>query len=556
MKHISKKKFLHVAIIFSILLISSSLSWALQPQITISENSKNTLLLNGNYNLEADGQISIYNPSNVSRIMEFRIPITLDALIGINKKDIDATSAKFDFSFDEINGYIIEPQETITVGYHIYGLLSYDIYNYTNSNISVFEYYADSFNLYTQTVVNLQKPTREQENTTNQSQRLISAGIRNPTDFDLFINDLNIYKTSVSDPFFNNGVLLKSFANISVDPFGMGEVEVFDTSSTSNSVYWVSTDVNIQNNISTSLTESFTKQKPPESSGGGSGGGGSSGGGASWPNLDPTNNQTPQINETDFDDLLIKKSVDKTIVQNGEDVIVTLRIVNVNEDPVYNLSIEDIIPENYNIRNISENVKIENDIFLKFNIDKVEAYDTYVITYTLKNEDNIKGITYLKPAKLMYLNMTYFSDGVLLINELLPEKKVFIQKEVRYVDENFAKVIIRVKNLGSVELKNLLVSDNIDENSIIKDISKIFSERGVWNIKSLKAGEEWEVSYLIERNANIDTLPNIFGVDNSNVFGTMISSEEVITVFKEPPRTIEKVGMVIAVSLLIIYLLF
>ena len=72
----------------------------------------------------------------------------------------------------------------------------------------------------------------------------------------------------------------------------------------------------------------------------------------------------------------------------------------------------------------------------------------------------------------------------------------------------------------------------------------------------MKAGEEWQVSYIVERNSEIDTLPNIYGIEKSNVYATLISSEEIITVFNEEPRTLEKVGMALAVGLLIFYLLF
>jgi len=51
-------------------------------------------------------------------------------------------------------------------------------------------------------------------------------------------------------------------------------------------------------------------------------------------------------------------------------------------------------------------------------------------------------------------------------------------------------------------------------------------------------------------------LPNVFGVDKSNIYGTLISSEQVVTIFGEEPRIIEKVGMGLAVGLLIFYLLF
>ncbi len=118
------------------------------------------------------------------------------------------------------------------------------------------------------------------------------------------------------------------------------------------------------------------------------------------------------------------------------------------------------------------------------------------------------------------------------------------------------RVTIKVKNLGSVRLRNLLIVDNIDKGAVIKDISKMFFERGAWKIKELDPSEEWDVSYLISKNSNLTNLPSVFGVDKADVFGTVVSSGEVVTVYNEQPKTMEKVGMGLAVALLVFYLLF
>ena len=60
----------------------------------------------------------------------------LDALIGISKVNIDYTSDKFDFTYDRVKGYIIEPNQSAVVGYHIFGLLNYNIYEKNNKLIT------------------------------------------------------------------------------------------------------------------------------------------------------------------------------------------------------------------------------------------------------------------------------------------------------------------------------------------------------------------------------------------------------------------------------------
>jgi len=522
---------------------------AIEIQVKINETSTLTDLNVGSYSLVTEGILELYNPSNVSRVYEFNIPLKIDSLVGMSKLDYDNTSQRFNFKFNSIHGYFIEPNETIKTKYRIFGLLNYNIFEETNSRkISILEYYSSPMEFSSNINLFLQKPQREGfeydlngslTNTpgSNLTSRLISAGIRNPTDFSLFAKELKVYKTSIADPFFKNGDILKTFNNYSIDSFSKEIVDLFDYNSSEDSVYWVSSNFVINYFLDSNYNNIFNKKSSASTS---------KGGDLILPNSD---------NKIFLDSILLKKSVDKTVVKIGDEVKVYLRIVNVNNFAVENLTIFDSIPEGYEIKDVSTSVKI-NSGELTFNIDKVGNYETYVITYTLKNKNDLNGITYLKPAQLNFKSEDIFSDGVLLINGLLAEEKIFVQKEIVYVDSKYAKVVIKVKNLGSIKVEEILISDNLDENSSVKEISKVFFKRGSWIIKSLSPGEEWQVSYLIERNANLNSLPNVYGIDKTKVFGSLVSSEEIITIFQEPPKAIEKVGMAFAVGLLVLYLLF
>lgn len=536
-----------------IFIFNFNLVFSLNAEVYISETSTLTKLLNGQYSLVADGTIEVYNPSNVSKIYEVNIPLELDALIGISKVNIDYTSDKFDFTYDRVKGYIIEPNQSAVVGYHIFGLLNYNIYeNIDDENLTVLDYYSDPVELSSNIIITLDKPQREgfvydlngtlNSTPISNSTRVVSSALRNPTDFDYTLRELVLYRTEVSDPFFKNGEELKTFQNLSVGAFEFKSVDFTDINSNDVSVYWVSMDAVIDYVYSFDKRVSYQIQQKSPPTG--------SGGGGSFASL---NNS--QENSNLFNSILLKKGVDKSLVRNGEEFIVYLRVVNVNNYIIENFKLYDEIPVGYEIKEVSDSVKLENGKLI-FDIDFVEEYGTKVITYKLINRDEFKGITYLKPASLIYNNFTIYSEGVLVINDLLPDKKIFIQKEVKYIDENYAKVIIKVKNLGGTPIEDILISDFIDDNYILKDISQVFYEKGVWRIKKLEANGEWEVSYLIERNENLDKLPNVFGVDKSNIYGTLISSEQVVTIFGEEPRIIEKVGMGLAVGLLIFYLLF
>ena len=307
-------------------------------------------------------------------------------------------------------------------------------------------------------------------------------------------------------------------------------------------MYWVSSTFLINTTLNRSTQKTSLEQKAPTSGGGG---GSSSGGSFSFENQD--------IDVTDT--LLLKKAVDKTVVRSGEEFIVYLTIVNVGDIDLDSMKIFDELPSGYEIKDISDKVKISGSS-LEFDLDSLDAFSSKTISYTLVNNNGISGITYLKPSELIYLNESVFSEGVLVINDLLPDKKIFIQKEVDIINEDFARITLRVRNLGSISIEDLLVTDDIPDDVIIKEISQLFFERGSWKINTLLPGEEWEVSYLVERNPTLDNLPKVFGIEQENVYGTLISSAEIVTIFQEKPRTIEKVGLVVSVGLLIFYLLF
>lgn len=552
----------YLKFVFSLLMVSFFFIsvLAVEVQINIHEDSKLTKLLIGEYLLDASGILEITNPSLVSKIYEFNFPIKLDPLVGIKKFSDNFSSSKFDFNFDRIRGNIIAPGETIKVNYRIYGLLDKNIYeNSTDKNISILEYYIQNFKVLSNVVVNLQKPQREgyvyNENSsvaskpTNSTRRLISAEVKNPTDFDFLINDLTLYKTDVVNPYYADENRISNFSNLNVSPFDSFKVDFFDENSNDDSVYWVSSEILIKNNFTRNISSLYTIETIPE------------------PEKEEIHDNLP-INDSSvvigdgkvdydvLDSVLIKKSVDKTIVKSGDEFKVFLRVVNINDFDIYNLTILDEIPHGYELINLSDEIKLSSGNQLKFEIDKIKSYNTFVLTYTLKNNEDLKGITYLKPAELVTDDKSIFSEGILLINDLLPEKKVFIQKEVSIYDDDYVKIDIKVKNLGTIDLDNLLVVDSVDDNVILKEISKVFYERGSWKIDKLEAGGEWEVTYLVEKGYNMDSLPNIYGVDKSAVFGTLISSDEVVTVFTEQPKTVEKVGMFLAVGLLVFYLLF
>jgi len=586
-------KFLKNLLYLFLLVFLISNIYATKVGVVITENAVEKELVSGYYKLSVSGTLEIKNPSNVSKIYEYTIPLEFDSLIGFSWKysddnfkyvknnlylnknnsnvssnlnntnvsiDINQTlkennlgslnnlfNTSLDFSslYNTIHGYIIEPGKSVKIDYKIYGILSDNLKNNLNSsNESVLQYYAKNFNFLTNLKLNIEKPERE-GNLKNldgsinktlgknvKSTRLVTIQIRNPTDFSCILNRVDLYRTNVSDPFFNYGSIIYGVKDKYLKPFDYDMFNYFDKQSNDYSVYWLSTKFSLEYDLNSNVNFDFIALKS-------------------------LNNSSSLINESIFSEkILFKKNVNMTLIRKNDTFKVILSLVNLKNESIYNLSIFDEIPSGYDLMNVSDEFKLIGGNKLIFKFNNLSGYGIKKIEYVLLNKNRPKGITYLKPAELYFGNESYFTDGVLLVNELLPDKKLFIQKKIDSYDDNYDKVTIKVKNMGSVRLSNLLIVDNIDGNAVVKDISKMFYEKGTWKIKQLFPGEDWEVSYLIEKNLNLANLPSVFGVDKSDVFGTVISSGEVVTIYKDQPRTIEKIGMGFAVALLVFYLLF
>jgi len=222
-------------------------TYAVQIEVDIDETSELVQLPNeGGYSLVANGVLSIYNPSALHKVYEFDIPLSLDSFIGISKVNVGSNnivvnnisinlsnfmmytnytnytaylaspgyknwtitntsiyilnSDKFDFSFDKISGYLIEPNETIRVGYQIFGLLDYDIYATINDNDqTILDYYTNDYDFLSRLNMKLDKMEREDyvynssgelvsSPLTNTTPRMVTTYIENPTDFDYLTN--------------------------------------------------------------------------------------------------------------------------------------------------------------------------------------------------------------------------------------------------------------------------------------------------------------------------------------------------------------------------------
>lgn len=468
--------------------------------------------------------------------------------LDVKRSDFD----KFDFNFDRIKGYLILPNQTIKIGYRIYGMLDYNVYEFLEfENQSVLDFYIKDYNFVSNIDFSLNKPQREgfvynmdssiNSSPVNKSLRLVSTNINNPTDFDLFFNNLKLYKTNVSSPFFDKNDFLKEFDNFSIDSKKEVKFDFFDSLSSDLDVYWVSLDFFVLSNLSFCSLQNFkdVSNLDVESS--------SSTGGSGFSSWSQFHNKSA---------IFLKKTVNKSVVQGLEELRVDLNIVYGKGVNLKDLVLVDIIPKGYVLKESNFKLKLkEEKVF--FDIDSLKSFSNLNISYVLVAPKNVLGVTYFKPAKLFVEDKVYYSLGSFVVNQILPYKKVFVQKQISFYDEDFVKVNILVKNLGNYDLENLLIYESISDESIVKDISKMFfDKRGFWKIKKLESGGLWEVSYLIRSDSNFESLPNLFGLKKDEVFSTLIFSEKILTSFQTDSYFFEKIGLGFACFFVVLYILF
>lgn len=556
--------------LFSFFLLFLGFVNATNVLISTSENSSVISLINGGFSIDSIGTLIITNPTNYT-IYNFEIPLNLDSLVGVSKKSIDNTSSKFFFNFNKIYGFMIKPNQTIKTGYRIYGLSSYNPYLKMKTNESLFKFYSGNFKFYSGIILHLEFPQRQgyiynlngskNSSAPLTSKREISLNITNPTDFNYFASSIQVYRTNNLNPFYNNYIPIKSFYNKSIKPFSSLQFDFFDDNSFSGAVYWLSSEVSSKYNFTSNVKKHYSVQKSPIVSSGGGGGGSGGFSGISYWNFSNSSLSNISISKIKpfLNTILLKKKTNISILTDGSLVRVSLEIVNTNSFSFNNLTLYDFIPNGFSLVNTLVQGRIFNSNGLKFSISKILPYSTKVVSYTLKRISNISGVSYLRPAQLTYnKNQTIFSLGVLLVNNFLPNKKLFVQKMINnFYLKGFSKITIIVKNLGETSLNNILISDNLGEDSLIKDISKVFYEKkGVWKIKELGPTSQWEVSYLVANNNKVNSLPNIYGIGKLNVYRTLVTSGQINTIISQKPGVSEKVGLGVAIFLLILYLIF
>ncbi|NQZ85364.1 MAG: hypothetical protein HRU03_06615 [Nanoarchaeales archaeon] len=484
---IFKFLFTYFFIFFSLISCGYSLNVSITFDETVSVYDHRT----DRYDLVAEGYFEITNPSSSNSIYEYGLDfndnVIFDVQLGTYSIDV------YDFG---MIGRVILPGETIRVDYILRGKISDSIFEeFEKSGETLFEWYTSDLYFSPMRHASLNKLERQDSNSTTVSIRDVWIIGINPTDFNVKIDYLYLYKTDYTDylDFRQTDNLLNSFKADLIEPKGNFKFMGRDYFSDDTSVYWLEYSIVTYFDLLSNVRIEYRERKV---------------------DYGDRDNEIEEFRvEKREKPLQITKYVSDWIVDVNDVFTMTLLIRNVNDVPLYDLVIEDYFIDVFKLVNSS-------DKFFFKKIDKINQYETIELEYSLNlSKQFLEEIFYFTPAKLSYdYANVEFSNSVSVVNDLdFVGKKLFVEKVITYEDENTI-VTIKVKNIGTINLTDIHI---IDSGVTDKNLNRS------WVIKNLGVDDEWSISYEVVFGDELLYVPEVFGIINTKVYKTIIINSNV-----------------------------
>ena len=499
--------------------------------ITISENGKIISFYDQYYIYQVNGTISITNPTNFT-LYNIEIPIYLSSL------DIRTNYSSEDNYMipDEIFLFALGPEESYSFAYKIVGITTEDL---STNGKSVLSNGINMFQpkIYSNLFGTLKKAPMEDPAFTGRDARLISVELRNPTSFEYVIDLVKVIKTPAMDP--NAQINVWDFTN---DKSGLGggegwDFDFIDDNATEGEVYWLTTDIYIDN-IEVYSLANISRYDQDDL-------------------FEVISNVTINDTVNDSLDLLanriyLRKLVSKTLVTPGDVVNVTLIVNNFEPHDVF-FSIVDIVPEGFEIIEIKDGVLVGKNVTWNVTLSTGAGRRLrYSIRYT--NPD-LLGIDYFKPAELTYDEKTYYSQSIPFVRNYIPEKRVFVQKNVKFLSGDEVQVTLSVQNLGETPLQNVMLKEHLLSTAEFREISIAPMQRGLWKIEYLRQSEKWTTTYITDKMSVSNSMPDVYGVPQGSVLQTIILSNLINSKYSVlQTNVVEIVGIIALAIILLLYL--
>jgi hypothetical protein len=506
-------------------------------QVRTTEAGRITSYFNAYWVVNVDGNITITNPT-VRDLYDIEIRYDILSLSLIE------TGGTSYFQ----NGNMLIPRipanSSVTASYNIVGITLEDP-TLTNKGVLYTGMTKFAPIIYSDTFGVLNKASLENESITGRSGRLVSVELRNPTGFQFTIESLRVFKTPQLDP---NDVmqewrLINSTSPVTIDSESVFVRDILDTDSAEGEVYWLSADVFISHvtfsdlsNLSRYNEENLTV--PPEF-------------------LNYTLNLTNETNRSlhSTNEIYAKKISSQRLVTTEQPVEISI-IVNNFAPKLFDFTITDELPPGFSFSAGDGWQEVDGKLVFT---GKVGGKSAVVPSYSaLLIDKETAGLDYFSSSRIDYTTdtaeKTVFSDTVPFIRQYLPDKKLYVQKRLLYMDDDEVTVTITVQNLGSSPVQNLLLKEYLDDADVFSQITEQPTEKGLWEIKELKSGQEWEVSYVTTTDSTLNILPGLFGVPSGDVLRSLILENVISSAWEVMQMAgVELAGIVLLIGLPILY---
>ena len=519
------------SLVLILLVLSLPATLATGINMSIHEGGKIISFYDQYYIYQVNGTLTINNPYNES-LYNIEIPVYLSTLdIRSNLSGGDVISPHFIY-IHQVPAY-----DSVSFPYRVVGIATQDL---APGNDTILGYAIQRMDphVYSSLVGTLMKGPLEDASITHRNARVLTVQLRNPTGMTYDVGKIDVIKTPSMDP---NTVLKRwSFGDnlTKIDGYGTYFFDFMDNNATEGEVYWLNTDVFIdQIDIDHSANISRYDENDLFQF-----------------QANATLNTTTN-NSLSFlaDRLFLSKTISSTLMVPGQEVNVTI-LVNNFESNAVTVNLTDFVPEGFSIVNVIDGAAAGQRVSWQASIPPGTLKR---FKYTLRYGDSdLLGVDYFKPAELSFKDKTYYSQTISFVRKYIPEKRVFVQKNVKFLSGNEVQVTLSVQNLGETSLQDVMVKEHLLSSAEFKEISVAPLERGLWKINELNQSKTWSTTYVTDRMSVLNDLPEIFGVPKASVLQTIILSNVISSNFSIVSTSVMEIaGIIILALLTILYFL-
>jgi len=512
------------------LLLSVTAVAATEINVTIDERGKIVSFYDQYYVYQLNGTVSITNPSNHT-LNNIELPLYVSTL------DVRTNYSKsYNYmSPNEIYVYKLGPESTETFNYRLLGISTEDL---SRDGDSVLANGIEMLQpkVYSNLMGSLKKAPLEDPAYTGRNARLISVELRNPTDYEYNIEKVEVIKTAEMDPnaeldhwsFTGDKEVLKAYEGWDFD--------FIDKNASQGEVYWLSTDIyidqiliNASSNISRFDQDDLFFFQPNAT-------------------LNESYNESVPLLS---DRIYLRKTASTTLMTPGQTVNMTVLVNNLEPRPV-SFTVRDKVPGGFEVLSVDDGRMAGRNA--TWNVT-LSAGTAKRLKYRLRYEDpDTLGLDYFPPATLTYMGKEYYSQNIPFVRKYIPEKRVFVQKKVKFLSGDEVRVTLSVQNLGESSLENVMLKDHLLSTAEFREITQAPVERATWRIGRLNRSSTWETTYVTDRMSVFNAVPELYGVPRSAVMQTVILSNFVSSSFSiVSTHAVEIIGIV---SLIVIFVLY